>query len=116
MTRMPGWQEPVTLLQGAFPKTDPLGVTFRSRRPIELPLPPALVAVGESRPGDGAGEDYSLHEEATLYWDDAQPVVMNILPGDHLRVREDIWVPVGELVKYPLGVYLRIRREAPLER
>lgn len=116
MTRMPGWQEPVTLLQGASPKTDPLGVTFRSRRPIELPLPPALVAVGESRPSDSMGEDYDIREEATLYWDDAQPVVMNILPGDHLRVREGIWVPVGEPIKYPLGVYLKIRREASLER
>lgn len=116
MTRMTGWQEPVTLLQGAFPKTDPLGVTFRSRRSIELPLPPALVAVGQSQPGDGTGEDYVLREEATLYWDDAQPVVMNILPGDHLCVRDDIWIPVGEPVKYPLGVYLRIRMEAPLER
>lgn len=116
MTRMTGWQEPVTLLQHAVPKTDPLGVTFRSRQPIELPLPPALVAVEESRPGDGTGEDYDLRERATLYWDDVQPVIMNILPGDHLRVRDGIWAPVGELVKYPLGIYLKIRREAPLER
>lgn len=116
MGLMEAWKEPVTLLRRAEPKRDPLGVTFRSRDVQEIALAPALVATTESDNREGTGEDYQTRDEVTLYWGSHSEAPREVLPGDRVRLRGGVWEPVGSLVEYPLGLYLRLRKETPRER
>lgn len=116
MGLMEAWKEQATLLRRAEPKRDPLGVAFRSRDVQEIVLAPALVATTESDNREDTGEDYQTREGVTLYWDNRADGPREVLPGDRVRLRGGVWEPVGSLVEYPLGVYLRLRKEAPRER
>jgi hypothetical protein len=113
---MDAWKEPATLLRRSEPKRDPLGVAYRTHDVQEIELNPVLVATNESANREDTGEDYGIREEITVYWDDRDDVPGAILPGDRVRLRGGTWEPVGALVGYPLGVYLRLRKEEPRER
>lgn len=113
---MEAWKEPATLLRRAEPKRDPLGVTFRAHDVQEIALAPVLVATTESENRPDMGEDYGVREDVTIYWDSRTEAPASVLPGDRVRLRGGVWEPVGSLVGYPLGVYLRLRKEAPRER
>lgn len=110
------WKEPATLLRRSEPKRDPLGVVYRTHDVQEIELNPVLVATNESANREDLGEDYGIREEITVYWDDRDDAPGAILPGDRIRLRGGTWEPVGTLVGYPLGVYLRLRKEEPRER
>lgn len=112
---MDAWKEPVMLLRHSEPKRDPLGVAYRSGTVQEVPLPPALVATTQSSDREATGEDYGTREAVTVYWDTPTGVHVDILPGDRVRLRGSVWQPVGTPVVYPLGVYLRLWKEAPRE-
>ena len=112
---MDAWKEPVVLLQHSEPKRDPLGVAYHSGTVQEVPLPPALVATTQSSDREGTGEDYGTREAVTVYWDTPTGEQVYILPGDRVRLRGEVWQPVGTPVVYPLGVYLRLWKEAPRE-
>ena len=107
------WKEPVVLLRHSEPKRDPLGVAYQSGGVQEIHLPPALVATNQSSDREGTGEDYGTREAVTVYWDAPLGEVVDILPGDRVRLRGVVWQPVGTPVVYPLGVYLRLWKEAP---
>lgn len=113
---MDAWKEQATLLRRVEPKRDPLGVAFRSRDVQEIALAQALVATTDSANHEGTGEDYQTREEVTLYWGNQAEGPREVLPGDRVRLRGGVWEPVGSLVEYPLGVYLRLRKETPRER
>ena len=113
MGAMDAWKEPIVLLQHGEPKRDPLGVAYRKGAVQEIRLPPVLVATTQSSDREGTGEDYGTREAVTVYWDAPLDKVMSILPGDRVRLRGDVWQPVGTPVVYPLGVYLRLWKEAP---
>lgn len=113
---MDAWKEPVVLLRHSDPKRDPLGVAYRSDAVQEIPLPPALVATTQSSDREGTGEDYGTKEAVTMYWDGLPGGIVDILPGDRVRLRGGVWRPVGNLVVYPLGVYLRLLKEVPRAR
>ena len=110
---MDAWKEPAVLLRHGEPKRDPLGVAYRRGAIQEIPLPPALVATTQSSDREGTGEDYGTREAVTVYWDDPSAKTIDILPGDRIRLRGDVWQPVGTPAIYPLGVYLRLWKEAP---
>ena len=112
---MDAWKEPIVLLSHSEAKHDPLGVAYRGGSVKEIPLPPALVATNQSSDREGTGEDYGTREAVTVYWDAPLDEVMYILPGDKVRLRGEVWEPVGTPVIYPLGVYLRLWKEAPRE-
>lgn len=112
---MDAWKEPAVLLRHGEPKRDPLGVTYQGGGVEEIPLPPALVATTQSSDREGTGEDYGTREAVTVYWDNHSGGVVDILPGDRVRLRGGVWQPVGTPVVYPLGVYLRLWKEAPRE-
>lgn len=112
---MDAWKEQAFLLRRAEPKRDPLGVAFRTSDVQEIALAPVLVATTESVNREGTGEDYGTREDVTIYWDDRGEAPSVVLPGDRVRLRGGVWEPVGSLVGYPLGVYLRLRKEAPRE-
>lgn len=112
---MDAWKEPVVLLRHGDSKRDPLGVAYRSGGVQEIPLPRALVATTQSSDREGTGEDYGTRETVTVYWDAPLDEVMYIHPGDRVRLRGEVWQPVGTPVVYPLGVYLRLWKEAPRE-
>lgn len=109
------WKEPVTLLRRSEPKQDPLGVTFRTHDVQELPLAPVLVATNESANREDLGENLGIREDVTIYWDSRDEAPSVVLPGDRVRLRDSVWELVGSLVEYPLGVYLRIRKESSRE-
>ena len=109
---MDAWKEQATLLRRAEPKRDPLGVVFRTSDVQEIALAPVLVATAESVNRPDTGEDYGTREDVTIYWDDRDEAPALVLPGDRVRLRGGVWEPVGSLVGYPLGVYLRLRKEA----
>lgn len=113
---MDTWKEPATLLRRSEPKRDPLGVVYRTHDVQEIELNPVLVATNESANQEDTGEDYGIREEVTVYWDDRDDAPGAILPGDRVRLRGGTWEPVGALVGYPLGVYLRLQKEEPRER
>lgn len=113
MSAMDAWKEPIVLLRHSEPKRDPLGVAYQSGGVQEIRLPPVLVATNQSSDREGTGEDYGTREAVTVYWDTPSGGVMDILPGDRVRLRGDVWQPVGTPVVYPLGVYLRLWKEAP---
>lgn len=113
---MDAWKEPATLLRRSEPKHDPLGVAYRTHDVQEIELNPVLVATNESANREDTGEDYGIREEITVYWDNRDDAPGAILPGDRVRLRGGTWEPVGALVGYPLGVYLRLRKEEPRER
>lgn len=113
---MDAWKEPATLLRRSEPKRDPLGVAYRTHDVQEIELNPVLVATNESANQEDTGEDYGIREEVTVYWDDRDDAPGAILPGDRVRLRGGTWEPVGSLVGYPLGMYLRLRKEEPRER
>lgn len=113
---MDAWKEPATLLRRSEPKRDPLGVAYRTHDVQEIELNPVLVATNESANQEDTGEDYGIREEVTVYWDDRDDAPGAILPGDRVHLRGGTWEPVGSLVGYPLGVYLRLRKEEPRER
>ena len=113
---MEAWKEQAVLLRRAEPKRDPLGVIFRTHDVQEIALAPVLVATTESENREGTGEDYGTREDVTIYWDNRDEAPASVLPGDRVRLRGGVWEPVGSLVGYPLGVYLRLRKEAPRER
>lgn len=113
---MEAWKEPATLLRRSEPKRDPLGVAFRTHDVQEIALAPVLVATTESENRPDTGEDYGTREDVTIYWDTRAEAPASVLPGDRVRLRGGVWEPVGSLVGYPLGVYLRLRKEAPRER
>ena len=115
MSAMDAWKEPVMLLRHSEPKRDPLGVAYQSGAVQETPLPPVLVATTQSSDREGTGEDYGTREAVTVYWDTPTGVPVHIRPGDRVRLRGDVWQPVGTPVVYPLGVYLRLWKEAPRE-
>ena len=115
MSAMDAWKEPIVLLQHSEPKRDPLGVAYHSGGVQEILLPPVLVATNQSSDREGTGEDHGTREAVTVYWDAPLDEVMYILPGDRVRLRGDVWQPVGTPVVYPLGVYLRLWKEAPRE-
>ena len=115
MSVMDAWKEPVALLRHSEPKRDPLGVAYQSGTVQEIPLPPVLVATTQSSDREDTGEDYGTREAVTVYWDNPSGVPVHILPGDRVRLRGDVWQPVGTPVVYPLGVYLRLWKEAPRE-
>ena len=115
MSAMDAWKEPVSLLRHSDPQRDPLGVAYRSGGVQEIPLPPALVATTQSSDREGTGEDYGTREAVTVYWDSLSGGHLRIRPGDRVRLRNDVWQPVGTPVVYPLGVYLRLWKEAPRE-
>mgnify|MGYP000956575964 CR=1 FL=1 len=112
---MDAWKEPATLLRHSEPKHDPLGVAYRSGGVQEIPLPPVLAATTQSSNQEGRGEDYGTREAMTVYWDNLSGAHMSILPGDRIRLRGDVYEPVGYPVVYPLGVYLRLCKEEPRE-
>lgn len=113
---MDTWKEPATLLRRSEPKRDPLGVVYRTHDVQEIELNPVLVATNESTNREDLGEDLGTREEVTVYWDNRDDAPGAILPGDRVRLRDGTWEPVGALVGYPLGVYLRLRKEEPRER
>ena len=113
---MDAWKEPIVLLRHGEPKRDPLGVAYQSGDVQEIPLPPVLVATNQSSDREGTGEDYGTREAVTVYWDDPSGKPIGILPGDRVRLRGEVWQPVGTPVVYPLGVYLRLLKEAPRAR
>lgn len=113
---MEAWKEPAVLLRRSEPKRDPLGVVFRTHDVQEIELNPVLVATNESTNREDLGEDLGTREEVTVYWDNREAAPSSILPGDRVRLRGGTWEPVGALVGYPLGVYLRLRKEEPRER
>lgn len=113
---MDTWKEPVTVLRHSEPKRDPLGVAYQSGGVQEIPLPPGLVATTQSSDREGTGEDYGTREAVTVYWDGLPGGHIDILPGDRVRLRGGVWEPVGSPVVYPLGVYLRLWKEAPRAR
>lgn len=113
MSAMDAWKEPAVLLRHSEPKRDPLGVAYQSGAAQEIPLPPVLVATTQSSDREGTGEDYGTGEAVTVYWEGASGGVVGILPGDRVRLRGGEWQPVGNPVVYPLGVYLRLWKEAP---
>lgn len=115
MSAMDAWKEPIVLLRHSEPKRDPLGVAYQGGSVLDPPLPPALVATTQSSDREGTGEDYGTREAVTVYWDTPPGVTVHILPGDRIRLRGDVWQPVGTPVIYPLGVYLRLWKEAPRE-
>lgn len=115
MSAMDMWKEPASLLRHSEPKRDPLGVSYQSGSVQETPLPPVLVATTQSSDREGTGEDYGTREAVTVYWDAPLDEVMHILPGDRVRLRGDVWQPVGTPVVYPLGVYLRLWKETARE-
>lgn len=115
MSAMDAWKEPIVLLRHGEPKRDPLGVAYRQGGVQEIPLPPVLVATTQSSDREGTGEDYGTRDAVTVYWECASGGVVGILPGDRLRLRGGEWQPVGTPVVYPLGVYLRLWKEAPRE-
>ena len=110
------WKEPAVLLRHSEPKRDPLGVAYQRGGVQEIPLPPVLVATTQSSDREGTGEDYGTREAVTVYWNDLPGGLVDILPGDRVRLRGAVWQPVGTLVVYPLGVYLRLWREVPRAR
>lgn len=112
---MEAWKEPATLLRRSEPKHDPLGVAYRTNEVLEIELAPVLVATTDSENRLDTGEDYGIREDVTIYWDDREAAPSSILPGDRVRLRGGTWEPVGALVGYPLGVYLRLRKEEPRE-
>ena len=112
---MEAWKEPATLLRRSEPKHDPLGVAYRTNEVREIELAPVLVATTDSENHPDTGEDYGIREDVTIYWDDREAAPSSILPGDRVRLRGGTWEPVGALVGYPLGVYLRLRKEEPRE-
>ena len=112
---MDAWKETAVLLRHSDPKRDPLGVPYRSGAVQEIPLPPVLVATTQSTDRESTGEDYGTREAVTLYWDEPSGGHIDILPGDRVRLRSGVWQPVGAPVVYPLGVYLRLWKEAPRE-
>lgn len=116
MSAMDAWKEPIVWLRHSEPKRDPLGVAYQSGTVQEIPLPPALVATTQSSDREGTGEDYGTREAVTVYWDTLSGGVVHILPGDRVRLRGCVWQPVGTPVVYPLGVYLRLWKEAPRAR
>lgn len=113
MSAMDAWKEPIVLLRHSEPKRDPLGVAYQSGSVQEIPLPPVLVATTQSSDRGGTGEDYGTREAVTVYWDESSSARADILPGDRVRLRGDVWQPVGNPVVYPLGVYLRLYKEEP---
>lgn len=113
---MEAWKEPATLLRRSEPKRDPLGVAFRTHDVQAIELAPVLVATTGSENREGTGEDYGTREDVIIYWDNRDEAPAAVLPGDRVRLRGVVWEPVGSLVWYPLGVYLRLRKEAPRER
>lgn len=113
---MEAWKEPAVLLRRSEPKRDPLGVVYRTHDVQEIELNPVLVATNESTNREDLGEDLGTRGEVTVYWDDREAAPSSILPGDRVRLRGGTWEPVGALVGYPLGVYLRLRKEEPRER
>lgn len=113
---MEAWKEPAVLLRRSEPKRDPLGVVFRTHDVQEIELNPVLVATNESTNREDLGEDLGTREEVTVYWDNRDDAPGTLLPGDRVRLRGGTWEPVGALVGYPLGVYLRLRKEEPRER
>ena len=115
MSAMDVWKEPASLLRHSEPKRDPLGVSYRSGGVQEIPLPPVLVATTQSSDREGTGEDYGTREAVTVYWDNTPGGLVHILPGDRVRLRGDVWQPVGTPVVYPLGVYLRLWKETARE-
>lgn len=115
MSAMDAWKEPIVLLRHSEPKRDPLGVAYQSGAVQEIRLPPVLVATTQSSDRENTGEDYGTREAVTVYWDTPLDEVMYILPGDRVRLRGDVWQPVGIPVAYPMGVYLRLWKEAPRE-
>ena len=115
MSAMDAWKEPIVLLRHGEPKRDPLGVAYHSGAVQEIHLPPALVATNQSSDREDTGEDYGTREAVTVYWDTPLGVPVQILPSDRVRLRGGVWQPVGTPVVYPLGVYLRLWKEAPRE-
>ena len=113
---MDAWKEPAVLLRHSDPTRDPLGVAYQSGPMQEIPLPPVLVATTQSSDREGTGEDYGTKEAVTVYWDGFSGRSVEILPGDRVRLRGAVWQPVGTPVVYPLGVYLRLKKETPRAR
>ena len=103
MSAMDAWKEPIVLLRHGEPKRDPLGVAYHSGSVQETRLPPVLVATTQSSDREGTGEDYGTREAVTVYWDAPSGGVGDILPGDRIRLRGDVWQPVGTSVIYPWG-------------
>ena len=103
MSAMDAWKEPVVLLRHSEPKRDPLGVAYQSGSVQEIPLPPVLVATNQSSDREDTGEDYGTREAVTVYWDTPVGVAVHIRPVDRVRLRGDVWQPVGTPIVYPLG-------------
>lgn len=113
ISTLDAWKEPIVLLRHGEPKRDPLGVDYQGGSVEEIRLSPALVATTQSSDREATGEDYGTREAVTVYWDAPLDEVERILPGDRIRLRGAVWQPVGTPVIYPLGVYLRLWKEAP---